>query len=1188
VAGGGEDDFVHLHVHTEYSMLDGAARLNDLFSEAARMKMPAIAMTDHGNLYGAYDFWKAGKTHGVRPIIGIEGYYAPQGRFERTAYDFGGGFDEGTGESGGAQGRGRFNYTHMTLWAENNVGLHNLFRLSSKASLEGYYYQPRFDRELLDRYGKGLIGTTGCPSGEVNRRLQAGDMAGALSTAADMRDILGAGNYFVELMDHGLAIETRFRDDLLTIARKLDLPLVATNDLHYVYESDADTHEVLLCIGTRTTMDDPKRFKFDARDFYLKSAAEMRHVWRELPEACDNTLLIAQRCDVSFDEGASLLPVFPVPEGHSEDSWLREEVMRGLVKRFGSTAIPEKHLQQAEYEIDVILRMGFPGYFLVVADLVRYAKDNGIRVGPGRGSAAGALIAWALGITELDPLKHGLLFERFLNPERVSMPDIDIDFDERRRSDMIRYATEKYGEERVAQIITYGSIKAKAAIKDSARALGFPFAVGERITKAMPPSVMGKDISLAGVFDAKHERYGEAGELRSLYEADVDVRRVIDTAKGLEGLKRQPGVHAAGVILCKEPLLDVVPLWRRDQDGAIITQFDMGACEALGLLKMDFLGLRNLTVLDDCLEHIRVNSGEVIVLEELTLDDKNAYELLSRGDTLGVFQLDGGPMRSLLRSMAPENFEHISAVLALYRPGPMGANAHNDYADRKNGRKPVVPIHPELEAPLSEILGDTYGLIVYQEQVMAIAQRVADYSLGKADLLRRAMGKKKKSILDKEFIPFSEGMRANGYSQAAIDKLWEILVPFSDYAFNKAHTAGYGLVSYWTAYLKANHPAEYMAALLTSVKDDKDKSAIYLAECRRMGLKVLPPDVNDSDSDFTPRGSAIRFGLSAVRNVGENAVESIVESRRSKGRFESFHDFLTKVEAGVCNKRLMESLIKAGAFDSMEHPRKGLFLMHAEAVDSAQETKRAEAIGQFDLFASEPSAASGADFGSQVPIPDEEWEKSLLLAYEREMLGLYVSDHPLEGIGHVLSSATDTTIAALLEGERSDGAVVSVGGLVTAVQRKVTKQGSSWAIVTLEDLAGSVEIMMFPATYQQVSTKLMDDAVVVIRARVDRRDDEALRLVGMDVDLPDITSAPRGPITITVPVAKCIPEVITRLKDLLKVHPGTTEVRLHLEDGERVTVVRLDDAMRVAASQALFADLKALLGSNCVQLGDAA
>lgn len=1186
MAAAEQDNFVHLHVHTEYSMLDGAARLKDLFAEAARMNMPAIAMTDHGNLYGAYDFWKAGKAAGVKGIIGIEGYYAPQGRYERSPYDFGGGFDEGTGESGSAQGRGRFNYTHMTLWAENNVGLHNLFKLSSRASIEGYYYQPRFDRELLSTYASGLIGTTGCPSGEVNRRLQAGDYKGALTTAADMRDILGKGNYFVELMDHGLAIERKFRDDLLKLAKELGLPLVATNDLHYVYESDADTHEVLLCIGTRTTMDDPKRFRFDARDFYLKSAGEMRHVWKDLPEASDNTLLIAQRCDVSFDEGAALLPVFPVPKGHTEDSWLREEVMRGLQSRFKGEAIPQEHLKQAEYEIDVVLSMGFPGYFLVVADLVRHAKDNGIRVGPGRGSAAGALIAWALGITELDPLKHGLLFERFLNPERVSMPDIDIDFDERRRADMIRYATEKYGDDRVAQIITYGSIKAKAAIKDSARALGFPFAVGDRITKAMPPSVMGKDITLTGVFDPDNDRYAEAAELRALYESDQDVRTVIDTAKGLEGLKRQPGVHAAGVILCRQPLQDVIPVWRRDQDGAIITQFDMGACEALGLLKMDFLGLRNLTVLDDCLEHIQVNQGKEIVLEDLTLDDPATYQLLSRGDTLGVFQLDGGPMRSLLRSMAPENFEHISAVLALYRPGPMGANAHNDYADRKNGRKPVTPIHHELAEPLAEILDDTYGLIVYQEQVMAIAQKVAGYSLGKADLLRRAMGKKKKEILDQEFVPFSDGMRANGYSQDAIDKLWEILVPFSDYAFNKAHTAGYGLVSYWTAYLKANFPAEYMAALLTSVKDDKDKSAVYLAECRRMGIRVLPPDVNESDSDFTPRGDDIRFGLSAIRNVGENVVQSIIETRKSKGRFSDFHDFLHKVEAGVCNKRTIESLSKAGAFDSFGHSRKGLVFVHAEAVDSVLETKRAEAIGQFDLFAADHTEENFG--GARVVIPEEEWDKSTRLSYEREMLGLYVSEHPLDGLGHVLDAATDTSIAQLLDGERADGSFAVIGGLVTVVQRKMTKQGSPWAIVSLEDMDGATDVMVFPQTFAQVSTKLIEDNVIVMKVKVDLRDDDALRLVAMDVDVPDINQAPRGPVHITVPVAKCIPEVIAQLKDLLGAHPGTTEVLLHLEDGERVTVLKLDEGLRVKPTSSLFADLKALLGSNCVTVGNAA
>ena len=1178
-AGTSGSNFAHLHVHTEYSMLDGAALLDDLFGKAVDLGMTALAMTDHGNLYGAYDFYKTGKKHGINPIIGLEGYYAPQGRFERRPFDFGGGFDEGTPEDPGA-GRGKQSYTHMTLWAENTAGMHNLFRLSSLASLEGYYHKPRFDRELLERYGKGLIGTTGCPSGEVNRWLQAGNYDKALAAAADFRDILGAGNYFCELMDHGLEIETRFRHDLLKIARALDLPLIATNDLHYVHEADAATHDVLLCIGTRTTMDDPKRFRFDARDFYLKSSEQMRKVWSELPEACDNTLLIAERCHVEFNEGANLMPAFPIPEGESEESWLVKEVELGLHKRFGDV-IPENVRKQAEYEVGVICQMGFPGYFLVTADLVKYAKDNGIRVGPGRGSAAGAMIAYALGITELDPIKHGLLFERFLNPERVSMPDIDMDFDERRRSDMIRYATQKYGEERVAQIITYGSIKAKAAIKDSARVLGYPYALGDRITKAMPPSVMGKDITLYGAFDPKDSRYGEAAEFRALYEADADARRVVDTAKGLEGLKRQPGVHAAGVILCREPLLDVVPIWRREQDGAVITQFDMGACESLGLLKMDFLGLRNLTVLDDCLRYIESNRGEVIVLEDLTLDDPITYELLSRGDTLGVFQLDGGPMRALLRSMQPDNFEDISAVLALYRPGPMGANAHNDYADRKNGRKSVVPIHPELAEPLADILGDTYGLIVYQEQVMAIAQKLAGYSLGAADLLRRAMGKKKKEILEKEFVPFRDGMVANGYSLDAINKLWEILVPFSDYAFNKAHTAGYGLVSYWTAYLKANYPAEYMAGLLTSVKDDKDKSAIYLNECRRMGIKVLPPDVNDSDFDFTPRGTNIRFGLSAIRNVGANVVDSIIATRKRVGRFNDFNDFIAKVEGSVCNKRVVESLIKAGAFDSLGHSRKGLVQVHEYVVDTAVDIKRAEAIGQFDLFGGLDAEAENS-LVPTVEISDGEWEKSVLLAHEREMLGLYVSDHPLHGTEHVLATMTDRTIAALLADERTDGTVVTVGGLVTGVQRKTTKQGSAWAILTLEDLEGSVDVMVFPASYQAASTLLVDDAVIIIRARVDRSDEDGLRLVAMEVSAPDMSEATSGPVKLSMPATRCIPPLVERLKEVLGGHPGTTEVHLMLTGGAKTTVLKLDDKLRVTPSPSLYGDLKALLGPSCL------
>jgi DNA polymerase-3 subunit alpha len=1175
----GAQGFTHLHVHTEYSMLDGASRLDDLFAEASLQGMNSIAMTDHGNLFGAYDFWKKGRATGVKPIIGLEGYYAPQGRAERKPFDFGGGFDEGTPEDPGA-GRGKHSYTHMTLWAENTSGMHNLFRLSSLASLEGQYHKPRFDRELLERYSSGLMGTTGCASGEVNRWLQAGQYAKARAAAADFRDIFGAGNFFAEVMDHGLAIERNFMPDLIKIARDLDLPLVATNDLHYVHAHDAETHDVLLCIGTRTTMDDPKRFRFDARDFYLKSAAEMRSLWSDYPEACDNTLLIAERCNVEFNEGANLMPRADIPDGENEESWLVKEVEIGLSKRY-PLGVPDNVRKQAHYELGVIAQMGFPGYFLVVADLVRHAKENGIRVGPGRGSAAGAMIAYALGITDLDPIEHGLLFERFLNPERISMPDIDIDFDERRRGDMIRYATEKYGEERVAQIVTYGSIKAKAAIKDSARVLGMPYVLGDRITKAMPPAVMGKDITLSGAFNPKDSRYSEAAEFRALYDNDPEVKKVVDTAKGLEGLKRQPGVHAAGVILCREPLMDVIPVWKREQDGAIITQFDMGACEALGLLKMDFLGLRNLTVLDDCLLNIERNTGTVIVLEDLALNDRTTYELLARGDTLGVFQLDGGPMRSLLRSMQPDNFEDISAVLALYRPGPMGANAHNDYADRKNSRKPVVPIHPELEEPLAEILGDTYGLIVYQEQVMAIAQQLAGYSLGKADLLRRAMGKKKKSILEKEFVPFSEGMRERGFSDPAINKLWEVLVPFSDYAFNKAHTAGYGLVSYWTAYLKANYPAEYMAALLTSMADDKDRSAIYLNECRRMGIKVLPPDVNDSDADYTPRGTDIRFGLNAIRNVGFNVIDSIVTTRKSLGRFADFHDFIAKVDISVCNRRVVDSLVKAGAFDSLGHTRKGLSSVHEQIIDSAVEIKRSEAIGQFDLFGGLTDSSESSLF-ERPEIGIAEWEKSVLLAHERDMLGLYVSDHPLVGMETALAQLSDRSIASVVVDESLDGTVATLGGLVTSVQRKTTKKGSAWAIITLEDLEGSIELMVFPQSYASFGALLVEDSILVVRARVDRSDDDGLRAVALEISAPDLSEAPSGPVRLSLAASRCVPPLVARLKAVLAEHPGTTEVQLHLTGGTTTTVMKLDDQYRVTPTPSLFGDLKALLGASCL------
>jgi DNA polymerase-3 subunit alpha len=1183
------DSFVHLHVHTEYSMLDGAARLKDLFSQCQQAGMPAIAMTDHGNVYGAYDFWTKATAAGIKPVIGIEAYLAPEHRKHRQPVRWGSPAQSGDDISGAGA------YTHMTLLAETTEGMHNLFRLSSLASLEGYFRKPRMDRELLAAHAKGIIATTGCPSGEVQTRLRLGQYREAVAAAAAYRDIFGPDNFFVEIMDHGLAIERRVRDGLRKIAAELSLPFVVTNDSHYTRPDDAQAHEVLLCVQTGSNLADPSRFKFEGSGYYVKTPAEMRAAAtdEEWQAGCNSTLLIAERCDVTFAK-KNLMPKYPVPEGETEESCFRAEVWRGMDRRYPD-GYDEQRRQQAEYEMGIIATMGFCSYFLVVADFIMWAKRNGIRVGPGRGSAAGSIVAYALGITDLDPLNHGLVFERFLNPERVSMPDIDIDFDERRRGDVIRYVTEKYGDDRVAQIITYGTIKAKAAVKDASRVLGYPYALGDRITKAFPPAVMGKDVPLSGVFDPTHSRYGEAGEIRALYEAESEVRQVLDTAKGLEGLIRQAGVHAAGVIMSSEPIIDHVPVWKREADGAVITQFDYPSCESLGLLKMDFLGLRNLTVLDDAVRGIKDNRGADVDLEILALDDKPTYELLGRGDTLGIFQFDGGPMRALLRSMRPDNFEDISAVGALYRPGPMGANAHNDYADRKNGRKPVVPIHPELAESLADILGDTYGLIVYQEQVMAIAQKVAGYSPGSADLLRRAMGKKKKEALDKEYPPFEAGMKANGYSESAVKTLWDILVPFSDYAFNKAHSAAYGLVSYWTAYLKANYPAEYMAALLTSVSGDKDKSALYLNECRRMGIKVLPPDVNASSANFTPVGEDIRFGLAAVRNVGVNVVEAIEETRRSKGAFTSFSDFLRKVPVTVCNKRVIESLVKAGAYDSLGHPRKGLVLIHEQAVDQVIDVKRNEANNQFSLFEGDTETETMFD----IPVPDGEWEKSVVLAFEREMLGLYVSDHPLLGLEHVLSVGTDCSIAQLLgsaepagglpepergrRGDRADGQVVAVGGILSGLQRKVTKQGAPWAAATLEDLEGAIEVLFFPATYQTCAQHLAEDVILVIKGRLDRRDDVP-KLIAMDVKVPDTTPGDGGPFVVEMPVERCVGPVVEQLRDVLRTHPGVTDVHLKLSGKSRTTIVRLDNKLRVSPSPALLGDLKQLLGPACVGL----
>ncbi|CAB1017666.1 DNA polymerase III subunit alpha [Corynebacterium diphtheriae] len=1178
-----KSSFVHLHNHTEYSMLDGMAKVDMLAEEVVRQGMPAVGMTDHGNMFGSDAFYRAMKAAGVKPIIGIEAYMAPGSRLHKERVRWG----EPHQKSDDVSASGA--YLHQTMLAENVEGLHNLFYLSSMASYEGQLGKwPRMDAELIAEHATGIIATTGCPSGDVQTRLRLGQFDQALEAAAMWQDIYGKENYFLELMDHGLEIENRVRSELLEIGRKLDLPPLVTNDCHYVLESQAPAHEAMLCVQTGKTLSDPDRFKFDGSGYYIKTAEQMRETWDSLvPQACDNTLWIAERVqdygEIWEPHPHDRMPIADVPEGHTPTSWLRHEVHEGLRMRFNGGAVPQNYLERAEFEIDVIDMKGYPSYFLIVAELIKHARSIGIRVGPGRGSAAGALVAYALTITNIDPMEHGLLFERFLNPERPSAPDIDIDFDDRRRGEMIRYAAQRWGEDKIAQVITFGTVKTKQALKDSARVQygqeGYKMA--DRITKELPPAIMAKDIPLSGIMDPEHPRYGEAGEVRHLIETDPDVRKIYDTARGLEGVVRQAGVHACAVIMASVPLLEHIPMWKRANDGALITGWPYPACEAIGLLKMDFLGLRNLTVIGDCLENIKINRNEELDLEALQTDDPNVYKLLSSGDTLGVFQLDSGGMQELLKRMQPTGFNDIVASLALYRPGPMGVNAHWDYADRKNGRKPIEPIHPELEEPLKEILEETYGLIVYQEQIMEISRKLANYTAGEADGFRKAMGKKKPEVLAKEYKKFSEGMFSNGYSKAAVDALWGTIEPFASYAFNKSHAAGYGLVSYWTAYLKANYTAEYMAALLTSVADKKDKSAIYLSNCRHLDISVLSPDVNESHLNFMPVGEDIRFGLGAVRNVGEDVVAAIIKAREEKGAFTDFSDYLDKIDITACNKRVTESLIKAGAFDSMDHPRKGLLLIHEDAVDAVTSTKKAADKGQFDLFAGLGEDAEEVNNVFAVQIPDAQWDKKHQLALEREMLGLYVSGHPLDGYEEALEAQTDTPLTTILSGELRNGAEVTIGGIISGVDRRYSKKdGSPWAIVTMEDHHGAqVDLLVFNKIYAIVGPQIVEDNIILAKAHVSIRDDR-MSLFCDDLKVPELGPGNGAglPLRLTLRTDQCTMENIAKLKQVLSNNKGDSDVYLNVVHGEEKTVMILGEHLRVNRSGNLMGDLKATMG----------
>ncbi|MDO4762753.1 MAG: DNA polymerase III subunit alpha [Corynebacterium sp.] len=1179
-----KSSFVHLHNHTEYSMLDGMAKVDLLAQEVKRLGMPAVGMTDHGNMFGSDAFYHAITKAGIKPIIGIEAYLAPGSRFDMKRQRWG----EEHQKSDDVSASGA--YLHQTMIAETAEGLHNLFYLSSMASYEGQLGKwPRMDAELIAEHATGIIATTGCPSGDVQTRLRLGQFDKALEAAAMWQDIYGRDNYFLELMDHGLDIENRVRSELLEIGRKLNLPPLVTNDCHYVLESQAHAHEVMLCVQTGKTMQDPDRFKFDGTGYYVKTAEEMRELWDHMvPDACDNTLWIAERVQdyssVWEPHTHDRMPIADVPEGHTPTSWLHHEVMAGLQERFPGKEVPREYIERAEFEINVIDMKGYPSYFLIVAELIKHARSIGIRVGPGRGSAAGALVAYALTITNIDPIVHGLLFERFLNPERPSAPDIDIDFDDRRRGEMIKYATDRWGEDKIAQVITFGTVKTKQAIKDAARALyGQPgYQIADRITKVLPPPIMAKDIPLAGIMDPEHPRYTEAGEVRQLIEVDPDVKRIYETARGLEGVVRQAGVHACAVIMASVPLLDCIPMWKRPADGALITGWPYPACEAIGLLKMDFLGLRNLTVIGDALENIKLNRNEDIDLETLDTNNPAVYELLSRGDTLGVFQLDSGGMQELLKRMQPTGFNDIVASLALYRPGPMGVGAHLDYADRKNGRKPITPIHPELADALKDILDETYGLIVYQEQIMEISRKLANYTAGEADGFRKAMGKKKPEVLAAEYEKFFAGCSANGFSKDAVDALWGVIEPFAAYAFNKSHAAGYGLVSYWTAYLKANYAAEYMAALLTSVADKKDKMAIYLADCRHQGISVLSPDVNESRFNFMPVGTDnIRFGLGAVRNVGEDVVASIVKERKAKGLYSDFSDYLDKIELTACNKRVTESLIKAGAFDSMGHSRKGLMMIFEDAVDAAIGPKKAMDKGQFDLFSAFGDAPEEVTNAFSIQVPDDAWDKKHQLALEREMLGLYVSGHPLDGFEEALEAQVNTPLSLIASGEVSHGQEVEIGGIISSVDRRMSKKdGSPWAIVTIEDHHGvQVELLVFNKIYAIVGPQIVEDNIVLVKAHVTIRD-ERIGVFCDDLKIPELGPGNGAglPLRLTMRTEQCTMDNIARLKSVLVANAGDSDVYLNLVDGDESHVMILGDHLRVKRTASLMGDLKATLG----------
>ncbi len=1011
--------FVHLHTHSEYSMLDGAARVKHLVRQAVDFEMPALAITDHGYMYGAVDFYTQARKAGIKPIIGCEVYFTPDTRGKRD---------------------GKPNLFHLLLLAKTTEGYRNLMALVSDAAVDGFYYKPQVDMELLERYSEGLIGTSACMSGILSKSIERGQPEEARVWAERYSNLFAPGDFYVELQEQGIVAnngvsQTQINRELATIAGDLGLPTVATNDIHYLTREDAKTQDLLLCIGTGSTIDQVGRMKFSCDEFYMKSAEEMAEsIGRDYPEAIANTLAIAEKCNVEIETDRIILPVFEVPEVHTTESYLRERCIEGLKVRYGDP-VPEEAMTRLDTELAVVGPKGIAAYFLIVEDFTRWAKAQGIGVGPGRGSAAGSIIAYSLGITALDPISNGLLFERFLNPERTEMPDIDMDFDDERRLEVIEYVREKYGADKVAQIITFNKMKARAAVRDAGRVMGYPYGVPDKISKMIGAEL---DATIASSLKASTEFTAE-------YGSNPDTKRIVDAASAIEGMTRGEGVHAAGVVICRDPLHFHVPVKYDTKGGAVITQYDGPTVALMGLLKMDFLGLRTLTVIAKAVENVERLHGIHLVPDDFPLDDPDTFALLQRADTVGVFQVESAGMRQLLKRMKPETFGDIVAILALYRPGPLKSGMVDDFVDRKRGNKAVTYYDDRLKP----ILEETYGAIVYQEQVMRISMEMSGFSAAKADKLRKAMGKKKLKDLEPLKAAWVEGAIERGYDPKLPDRMWTDIEKFAEYAFNKSHSAAYGVITMQTAYLKAHYPIEYMAAVLTSYSGKTDKIVHYVAECNRAGYTVLPPDVNSSGKDFTPvPGEGIRFGLEGIRGVGAGVVDLIVKARNAGGRFTSLHDFCARVDVRQVNKKTLEALIKAGAFDSTGYTRKHLLSMMDSCVDSAAKRAKDVDTGQVSMF---DLCAEDSGFSVEIPEPDgDEWDKKMKLAYEKEMLGIYVSDHPLREIADEVRRASDFSLGTVEV--LKDGTTGWFAGMLSSVALKPTKKGPMMAIVTLEDL----------------------------------------------------------------------------------------------------------------------------------------